>query len=557
MSWRNLQIAPCNTHHLDPLGNPAYEERFDEVLKFHAPGVAPVRRGEEAWHIHINGSSTYKRRFARTFGYYEDRAVVIDRDGWHHITVDGQDAYEECYMWCGNYQGDRCTVRESNGSYLHIDAGGRPVYAERWHYAGDYRDGVAVVQAKDGRSTHINLAGSTVHDRWFLDLDVYHKGFARARDEAGWTHIGPTGVPAYTRRFANAEPFYNGQARVERFDGGLEVIDESGNAIVELRPALRSEFAALSADMVGFWRTQTIAAAVDLGLIEALPGLSRVLAEHCQLQPDRAARLLRALGELGLTIQKEQVWYLTTRGAYLRSDHPLTLADAAREYAGPFSHMWKTLPKAMRIDSDWKTPTIFEEVARDKQRLESHHRMLRSYARHDYPAVPLALDLVGTERLVDAGGGLGTMANLLLDTYPMLKVVVLDLPEVIEQAKNQHEIRDGLEWRAANLFKPWGVEADTVVLARILHDWDDTSCRQILQQARAALSPGGKVFVIEMTIPEDSVAGGLCDLHLLMATGGQERTVSEYERLLEAEGFDLREVRNLLALPSVLVGGAR
>ena len=28
----------------------------------------------------------------------------------------------------------------------------------------------------------------------------------------------------------------------------------------------------------------------------------------------------------------------------------LTLADAAREYAGPFSHMWKTLPKAMRID---------------------------------------------------------------------------------------------------------------------------------------------------------------------------------------------------------------
>ena len=30
---------------------------------------------------------------------------------------------------------------------------------------------------------------------------------------------------------------YNGQARVERFDGALEVINESGTAMIELRPA--------------------------------------------------------------------------------------------------------------------------------------------------------------------------------------------------------------------------------------------------------------------------------------------------------------------------------
>jgi ubiquinone/menaquinone biosynthesis C-methylase UbiE len=149
------------------------------------------------------------------------------------------------------------------------------------------------------------------------------------------------------------------------------------------------------------------------------------------------------------------------------------------------------------------------------------------------------------------------MANLLLDTYPMLKVVVLDLPEVIEQAKDQYDNRKGLEWRSVDLFNPWDIEADAVVFARILHDWDDASCRQILRRARAVLPPGGKVFVIEMTIPEGGVAGSLCDLHLLMATGGQERTVAEYKRLLEAEGFDLHEIRNLLALPTVLVGVAR
>jgi len=36
-------------------------------------------------------------------------------------------------------------------------------------------------------------------------------------------------------RFAAVEPFYNGQARVERMDGRLEVIDETGKFLIELR----------------------------------------------------------------------------------------------------------------------------------------------------------------------------------------------------------------------------------------------------------------------------------------------------------------------------------
>jgi hypothetical protein len=163
-------------------------------------------------------------------------AAVVGAGGWHHITPEGQDAYVERYAWCGNFQGGRCTVRESSGTYLHITADGPPAYVERWRYAGDHRDGIAVVQAADGRSSHIDRDGRVLHGRWFVDLDVFHKGFARARDEDGWTHIDRSGRPAYARRFAAVEPFYNGQARVERFDGALEVIDESGVTIIELRP---------------------------------------------------------------------------------------------------------------------------------------------------------------------------------------------------------------------------------------------------------------------------------------------------------------------------------
>ena len=244
MSWDALIPARDGTHHLR--GNvPAYEERFDEVLPFHAPGLAPVLRGGQAWHIDDQGRPAYARRFTRVFGFYEGLSAVIGLDGWHHIASNGIDVYSARYAWCGNFQGGRCAVRDLDHRYTHVDREGRPICAARWRYAGDFRERAAVVQADDGRSTHVDETGLPVHGRWFIDLDVFHKGLARARDADGWTHVDRRGEPAYARRFLQVEPFYNGQARVGREDGGLEVIDPTGAALVELRPARKSGLARL------------------------------------------------------------------------------------------------------------------------------------------------------------------------------------------------------------------------------------------------------------------------------------------------------------------------
>lgn len=556
MTWQDLTVAPTRTHHVIN-GQPAYAQRFDEVLTFHAPGLAPVCRNGQAWHIYPNGRDAYARRFRRTFGFYEGLASVVGPDGWHHVDPSGNDAYRQRYAFCGNFQGGRCVVREPDGDYLHITSIGEKAYTERYRYVGDFRDGIAVVQGEDGRSTHIDRNGGHVHGRWFLDLDVFHKGFARARDDDGWMHIDIAGNPSYARRFAAVEPFYNGQARVERFDGGLEVIDETGDPLIELRPALRSEFAALSADMVGFWRTQTIATSVELGLFESLPGTIEEIAARCRLRPDRTQRLLRALGELSLVSYKGENWQRTPRGEYLRAENPLTLAGAAREYGRFCTQVWQALPQALSNREEWVAPDIFGQVARDDARREAHHRMLLSYARHDYVDVPAALRLQGSERIVDAGGGLGALAESLLDRYPTLRVTVFDRPEVIAQARACSPKRDRIEWRSGDLFQSWGVEADAVIMCRILHDWNDGDALRILRRAREVLSPAGRLFVVEMLLPEAGVSGSLCDLHLLMMTGGQERTATEYESLFAQAGFALCEVRRLAALPAILVGEVR
>ena len=397
MSWRGTGVSPCGTHHVTG-GVPLYPERFDEVLKFHAPGLAAVRRDDEAWHIRIDGTAAYGRRFRRTFGFYEDRAVAVAADGWRHIRPDGEDLYTRRFAWCGNFQDDRCAAREFGGAYLHLTREGAPAYPARWRYAGDYRDGVAVAQSDDGTSTHIGPWGEPIHGVRFLDLDVFHKGFARARDMDGWMHIDITGRPLYRRRFAAVEPFYNGQARVERFDGGLEIIDEAGATALELRPAVRSEFASLSGDLTGFWRTQAISAAVELGIFESFPATTAEIARACGLEQDRARRLLRALAELRLVKDDSGPWRATERGGFLTAGHPWTLADAAIEFGRSFPKMWEALPQAMRLNSTWRPPDLFGEVASDPARVEPHHRMLASYALHDYGPIPAALNLRGDER---------------------------------------------------------------------------------------------------------------------------------------------------------------
>ena len=91
----------------------------------------------------------------------------------------------------------------------------------------------------------------------------------------------------------------------------------------------------------------------------------------------------------------------------------------------------------------------------------------------------------------------------------------------------------------------------------VLHDWDDALALRRQRQARCGLPSGRRLFVIEIVLPEDGVAGGLCNLHLLVVTDGKERTASEYAAFLGPAGFDHGAVRGLPGMPSIVVGMAK
>ena len=554
--WRKYGISEDASHHVYR-GRPAYSSRFNEVLKFHEPGLAPVHDSSGAYHITPDGRPAYEPRHMRAFGFYEGVAAVHSEDGWLHILSDGSPLYEERYAWCGNLQEGRCAVRLPSGDYFHITGNGSPAYGERYRYAGDFRDGHAVVQRDDGKHTHIDTSGNLLHGRWFRDLDVFHKRYARACDSNGWHHVDMTGEPLYEERFKNVEPFYNGQARVEGFDGSLSVVNESGETLLKLRRPSQTHLEGLSGDMVGLWRTQTIHAAVELGVFESLPASAKEVERRTQLHRSVGARLMRALMELELVWRDAGgLYHPTERGSLLMRSHSLSLADAALHWGRESYEAWAGFARSLQTGESalerLHGKGFFDWIQDKPADLQAYHSAMSTYARHDYRDLADMVDFSVHDSILDAGGGNGELAFGLLRSCPGLEATVMDRAEVVEAARVPTDLKGRCRFVAGDLFREWPVSSDAVILARVLHDWPDRDALRILRRAREGMPKGGTLYVIEMVLDDATGRGGLLDLNMLVMTQGAERTEEQFRDILSEAGFGLLDAIETGAVNSVI-----
>jgi hypothetical protein len=233
MKWQEIKVSKDNTHfQFDD--KPIFGKTFNEVLKFHAPGIAPVEDNSGAYHIDKDGTELYPERYKRTFGFYNKRAAVISEKGWFHIDEKGIRTYPEFYCWAGNFQEDVCSVRDTHNNYFHIDLKGNRIYEENYLYAGDFKEDLACVKQQNGNFKHINKTGNFIYNKEFSDLGVFHKNYATAKDDKGWFHIDKKGIPLYEEKYLITEPFYNGFALVTNFNNEKSIIDEKGNIILKI-----------------------------------------------------------------------------------------------------------------------------------------------------------------------------------------------------------------------------------------------------------------------------------------------------------------------------------
>ncbi len=144
-----------------------------------------------------------------------------------------------------------------------------------------------------------------------------------------------------------------------------------------------------------------------------------------------------------------------------------------------------------------------------------------------------------------SGGGHGHLLCSLLAKHPHLRGTVYELPSVLEHRDllwaEKLNVAGRCEYVAGDMFTEVPA-ADAYLLKHILHDWNDADSERILSNIHKAAAPNARVFVAEYVVPGPDTPhfAKLFDIHMMCATGGQERTEEEYADLFERAGWTYR-----------------
>lgn len=324
----------------------------------------------------------------------------------------------------------------------------------------------------------------------------------------------------------------------------------------------------------GYMISQVISAtaALDLADLLAEPGMSAgALAKATATHPDALTRLLQALSALGLVERSEGgMFKLTALGALLRSDAEGSLRPLALMHGGEGTwRAWGELLHTLRTGE-----TAFNHVFGVGAFQYSNHHPERAVLFDAYMAVLTqqwvsailaAHDFSRARRIVDVGGGNGMLLCAVLAAFPHAEGVVFDSPAGISgAARRLKEARVSQKCRivAGDFFDAVPKAADTYILKSVLHDWSDEQAVAILENCRRALRPDSTLLVIERALPERVLPQDthreivMMDVHMLVATGGRERTVSQYNTLFAAAGLTAIAARPT-ASPFTIMTAAR
>lgn len=326
----------------------------------------------------------------------------------------------------------------------------------------------------------------------------------------------------------------------------------------DARPGARQPAETLLHLLTGAWTTQALAAFARLDLPDAMDtrtaqrteDLARATGTH----PRSLATLLRYLAMFGAVAEEQEGFRLTELGALLRADTPGSMRPLALMYGGPFYRSFGGLDHAVRTGQPAFDQIFgenhFDHFARDPQlaslfdqSMAASSRMFRPLPTHPVITGAAQAPAAAPATVVDVAGGNGELLGLILTAHPRLRGVLLERPHAVEAARRRLDAAGcgpRCAYRSGD-FADVPPGGDVYVLSRVLHDWDDDRCREILRHCARAMPAHADLLVVERLLPGDgspSLATAW-DLHMLCNVGGRERGADHYARLLADAGLEL------------------
>jgi SAM-dependent methyltransferase len=308
---------------------------------------------------------------------------------------------------------------------------------------------------------------------------------------------------------------------------------------------------ALWAQLMGFLTSQALFVAAEAGVADALAEGDldlETLAARTGTLPGPLARVLRQLVSTGVFTEVEPGRFANSPlSDWLISASPASQRDFAvwlRRFLYPGAadllHTARTGEPA--FDHAFGSPAFdYMSAAPDRGAIFSKGMASAASLRSSL-ALAYAWPAKGT--VVDVGGADGAILAAILAAHPGLDGVIFELAHLAGAALARVEsasLTGRCRFQAGDFFEALWPRGDIYLLSAIVHDWDDEHAVRILRNCRRAMSPSGRLVLLEYVLSEDRAwhPGKVMDVAMLVMTTGRERTEREWRDLLAQAGFEI------------------
>lgn len=307
--------------------------------------------------------------------------------------------------------------------------------------------------------------------------------------------------------------------------------------------------------VTGAWVAQALYVVAKLGIADLLrdgPQGSVALAHATRTDTQALYRVLRALARVGVFVEDEAGRFgVTPMGACLQTDVPgslraYTLALGAEKYRAWGELLYSVQTGQPAFEQVFGMGT-FAYYTQHPEAAAAFNQAMTEWTAQASQAMLAAYDFAGYRWVVDVGGGHGQLLIALLQAYPHLRGMLVELPALAAGAAHALAAA-GLAARcdviAGDVFAGIPSGGDLYILKNVLTSFDEEHTRRVLRHCHQAMTVQSTLLVVDPVIlPGTAPAfGPWLDLHLLVTVGGRVRTAVEYQQLLEAAGSRLTQI---------------
>ena len=309
----------------------------------------------------------------------------------------------------------------------------------------------------------------------------------------------------------------------------------------------------------GYRDAMILTAALKTHILESLGTTARTpadVATELNLDPRAVDILLHALAASGILIKNGDTFQIDPGAQpYLLADSPETMVSILGHNQG-MMRSWLQLPTVLETGEPAPRPKTSPEMMRD------FICGMENVSRRSSQEVVQKVDLAGSRRLLDLGGGPATAAITFCRAHENLQAVVFDLPGPVGIAEEQIAAA-GLGERITTVAgdfhtDDYGTGFDVAYISNIIHMIGPEETRAVFARTRACLNPGGRILVKDFYLDDNRLEPAFAaqfSVNMLAATeNGKSYTLTETLDLLRETGFGELSMVKIGAASQVISG---